>query len=297
MADAIEKRIVALAGRQRGYVKRVQLLALGLGAKAIDHRIRARRLIPVHSGVYAVGHVPALPQDRAYGALLACGPEAVLSHNSAATLYGIYRLWDLPFEVTVPTARRRGGIKIHRARLARTDVGLELGIRVTSPARTLLDMAPRMSRRQRARAFNHLRLDHGLTTQHLEDVLRRFPGHPGGGRVAPLAGMRRRPTRSRLERKFHRFCEHHGLPEPQLNVEINGREVDAFFEEERLIVEVDGYDVHSGPASFEEDRERDASMLALDLPTVRVTEERLDDAPQREAERLHAILEQRRRAA
>jgi Transcriptional regulator, AbiEi antitoxin len=88
MADSIDRLIAELAGRQRGYVKRRQLLAAGLGAKAIDYRVRIGRLIPIYAGVYAVGHVPTLPQDRAFGALLACGPGAVLSHGSAATLWG-----------------------------------------------------------------------------------------------------------------------------------------------------------------------------------------------------------------
>jgi hypothetical protein len=297
MAEVIEKLIAALARRQRGYVTRRQLLEIGLGAEAIKHRIRSGRLIPVYAGVYAVGHLPALPQDRARGALLACGSNSVLSHGSAATLYGIYRRWDLPFEVTVLTARRRAGIRTHRATLARRDVSIQEGIRVTSPARTLLDMAPRLTDKQLRRAFNKLRLSRYLTEDQLRDVLERFPRHPGARRLGALAGIRRGVTRSGLEDKFADFCERHGLPEPRLNVRIGGREVDAFFEHERLIVEVDGYDVHSGRVSFEDDRDRDASMLVHGLPTVRVTEERIDNLPHREAERLHRILERRRRAA
>jgi hypothetical protein len=290
VADAVDSKITALANRQRGYVKRVQLLALGLGAEAIRYRIKTGRLIQVYTGVYAVGHIPRLPHDRAYGALLACGSKAVLSHGSAATLYGIYRRWDVPFEVTAPTARRRRGIRIHRAKLTRADTAMEQGLRVTSPARTFLDMAPRLTDKQLKRAFNILRLDHGLTTQQLEDVLDRFPRHPGAARVGAVAKIRRGPTRSRIEAKFYDFCVRYGLPEPILNHKINGIEVDAFFPEHRLIVEIDGYPVHSGPVSFEDDRDRDASMLALDLPTIRVTEERMDNAPDREADRLIKIL-------
>jgi hypothetical protein len=290
MEDPVDRRIEGLAGRQRGYVKRVQLLALGVGREAINRRIKSRRLIPVYTGVYAVGHVPRLPLDRAYGALLACGPKAVLSHGSAATLYGIYRRWDVPFEVTVPTKRNRKGIRIHRADLTPADRAVEQGLRVTSSARTLLDMAPRLTHKQLGRAFNRLRLDHGLTTEQLKDVLDRFPHRPGAARLKPLAGIRRNPTRSRLERKFYAFCKRYGLPEPVLNFDINRVEVDAFFPEHGLIVEVDGPEVHGGPASFETDRDRDASMLALGLPTVRVTEERLDKAPGAEAERFRTIL-------
>jgi hypothetical protein len=297
MAEAIDKLIASLARRQRGYITRQQMLNLGLGAEAIRYRVGCGRLIPVYAGVYAVGHLPTLPQDRACGALLACGPGTVLSHGSAATLWGIFRWWEIPFEVTSPTVHGRRGLCVHRAALTRHDIRIQDGIRVTSPARTLLDMAPRLTDKQLGRAFNRLRLAHGLTPEQLHEVLDRFPRHPGARRLRPLAGTSRGATRSGLEDKFVRFCERYGLPEPRLNVKFGGREVDAFFPIERLIVEVDGYEVHSGRISFEDDRDRDANMLALGLPTVRVTEGRMDNSPDREAERLHRILEGRRRAA
>jgi hypothetical protein len=171
------------------------------------------------------------------------------------------------------------------------------GLRVTSPARMLLDMTPRLTDKQLRRGLNKLRLSHGLSEEQLEDVLERFPRHPGARRLRALAGMHRGPTRSGLEDKFADFCERWGLGQPRLNEKINGREVDAYFPNERLIVEVDGYEVHSGRVSFEDDRDRDAEMLALDLPTVRVTEERMDNEPAREAERLRRTLETRRRRA
>jgi len=291
--EATERAIGALAHKQGGYIGRQQLLQMGLGSDAISYRVESGRLIPEYFGVYAVGHVPRLPIDRAKGALLACGPRAALSHASATTLYGVYRWWEEPFEVTVPKVRRRRGIRTHRAGLTREDIRYHAGLRVTSPARTLLDMAPRLTDKQLKRAFNVLRLDHGLTTEQLKDVLHRFPRHPGAGCVRQVAKIRRGATRSALEAKFADFCERYGLPEPLLNHSINGHEVDAYFEDARVIVEIDGHDVHSGPVSFEGDRDRDADMLALDLPTIRVTEERLDNAPAREAERLHKILARR----
>jgi AbiEi antitoxin C-terminal domain len=297
VAESIDNRIQALADRQRGHVKRRQLLALGLTRHGIAHRVKSRRLIQVHAGVYAVGHVPALPEDRAYGSLLACGPKAVLSHGSAATVYGIRRRWDMPFEVTVPSKRRPHGISVHRAALTRTDTGMRLGLRVTSPARTLLDMAPRLTDKQLRRAFNTLRLSHHLRPEQLADVIGRFQGHPGAPRLTPLAETRGNPTRSNLEDKFVDFCATWGLPEPLLNVHVAGREVDAFFPEARLIVELDGTEVHSGHVSFEDDRDRDASMLELGLATVRMTEERIDHAPAREAARLLAIVRARSEAA
>jgi hypothetical protein len=173
LAEPIDKLIGALAARQRGYVTRPELLQRGLGADAIRYRVKIGRLITVYAGVYAVGHVPTLPQDRAVGALLACGPNAVLSHGSAAVLWGIFKRWDLPFEVTVPTIRRRSGIRVHRAVLARADIGRQLGIRVTSVARTLLDTAPRMSDKTLRRAVNDLRRAGQLRLPDLGEVVDR----------------------------------------------------------------------------------------------------------------------------
>ena len=273
---------------------RKQLLKLGLSGDQIDYRIKVGRLIPVYAGVYAVGHLPTLPQDRAFGALLACGPHAVLSHGSAASLWGIFRTWDMPFEVTVPSPRRRRGIRIHRAALTRADITVHFGIRVTSAARMLLDITPRVRDKTLTRAVNNLRHERYLTLEQLADVLERYPRHPGAARLRPFVETPRGPTRSDFEDRFIPFCERFGLPEPQINVLVAGREVDAFFPIERVIVELDGYEFHSSKESFRSDRDNDAEALAADLVTVRITDDRLEQAPEREAERLQRILAQRR---
>ena len=294
MSDSLESEIARLAKRKRGYVTRSQLLAIGLGRKAIDYRIKIGRLIPAYTGVYAVGHLPTLPQDRAFGALLACGPRAVLSHGSAASLWGVFRSWDMPFEVTVPSLRRRRGIRIHRAALTRADFTVQLGLRVTSPARTLLDIAPRVRDKTLTRAVSNLRHARYLTLEQLADVLERYPRHPGAARLRPFVETPRGPTRSDLEDRFAAFCDRFGLPTPEISAFVAGREVDAFFPIERVIVELDGYEFHSSKDSFRSDRDNDAEALAADLVTVRITEDRLEDAPEREAERLLRILEARR---
>jgi hypothetical protein len=157
VAGAADTAISTLAGRQRGYVTRAQLLGLGLSPDAIDYRLKIGRLIPVHTGVYAVGHLPITGADRAFAAVLACGPGAVLSHGTAACWWGIDQRWRTPFEVIVKTARRRPGIRTHRAVLTRRDVRRHNGIRVTSPARTILDIAPRLTEKALRRAVNELR--------------------------------------------------------------------------------------------------------------------------------------------
>ena len=133
MGEAIDRQIAAAARPCGGYVTRRRLLGLGLSARQITYRVRCGRLHPEYHGVYAVGHRPVLPVDRAHGALLAAGPRAVLSHRSAASLHRLVNDWQFPFEVTTVEDRRVKGITIHRSTtLKPRDLTVQLGPR--SPA-------------------------------------------------------------------------------------------------------------------------------------------------------------------
>jgi hypothetical protein len=290
MSGPIDRSIGRIAARQRGYVTRRQLLEEGLGARAITYRLQAGDLIRIHTGVYALGHAPQAFVDRAYAAVLACGQSAFLSHGSAASLWGIYDRWWTPFEVIVETARRRPGIRVHRASLVRTDVRRHLGIRVTSPARTLVDIAPRLTDKALTRAVNELRIERLLKLEQLAELTTRLPRHPGTRRVKPLVETSPGPTRSELEDAFVAFTEQFGLPQPEMNARIAGYEVDALFRQQRVIVELDGYQFHGTRQAFEKDRERDAATLAAGLVTIRITWERLSETPEKEADRLNAII-------
>jgi hypothetical protein len=284
--------IAALAHRQRGYVTRRQLLALGESRNAIYHAIRAGRLIPAHAGVYALGHLPTLPQDRAFGALLACGSGAVLSHGTAAAVWGIYRRWTMPCEVTAPGCRRRPGIVIHRATLPPAEKTTQLGLPVTTPARTVLDISPRLSERALTRVVNDLRHTY-LRLEHLAESLDRCPRHPGVARLRPFVDAPKGPTRSEFEDAFQAFRERFGLPEALINTKVAGFEVDVYFPAERVVVQLDGWEFHSSRESFISDRDEDATLLAQDIVTVRITWERIEEKSVREARRLIKILEQR----
>ena len=296
MAHIVDKVIAALAARQWGYVTHEQLVAIGLGRRAIQSRIATGRLIPVHRGIYAVGHVPVGPVPRAFAAVLACGDKAVLSHGSAATLWGFNKYWDTPLEVTVPSPRTRPGIEIHRSRtLTWRDRTRQLGVPVTTPARTVLDNAPRLTDRRLTRVINDARHAGYLHLDALADVLDRNPHHSGTKRLRPFVNHRRNPTRSPLEDDFIAFARRYGLPLPATNTRLFGYEIDVLYPAERVIVEIDGYQFHSDRGSFRRDRKRDAIMLAADYVTVRITDDRLEQDAEREADRLQAILEQRRR--
>lgn len=287
-----EIRLGRRAERQFGHITRQQVLESGLSRGWLEGRIAAGYLIPVHAGVYAVGVRREDVWARAMAAVLACGPDALLSHAAAAGLWGI-REWPRIMEVTVPTGRKRPGIRIHRCTtLTRKDRRTHNGIRVTSPARTVLDLSPRLTDKQRARAVNEARLHAGLKLAHLADTLDRHPRHPGTPLLRPFIQAPTGPTRSEFEDAFLAFTRRFGLPTPLFNQPLHGYEVDALFPEHRVIVEMDGWDFHCDRTAFATDRERDAHHLEHGHVTVRLTWERLHETPEREAARLHRILDQ-----
>ncbi len=299
MAAEFDNAIAALARKQHGYVTRRQLVGLGLGDDAIAYRLRIGRLIRVYAGVYAVGHLPLAPEARAHAALLACGDGAILSHGSAAALWKYVKHWTPSFEVTATWDRRRRGIKVHRASmLTRRDITRQLGVPVTSPARTVFDMTPSLKTDAALRRFvNDARLTRTFHIADLAELLARHPRHPATTRLRPFLTAKGGPTRSEFEDAFTEFARQYGLPAPVVDTHVLGYEVDALFPDHRVIVELDGWDFHSDRGAFESDRDRDAELLAAGYVTIRITWERLKSQPAREAERLRRILRARARKA
>ncbi|MGP0034876.1 MAG: type IV toxin-antitoxin system AbiEi family antitoxin domain-containing protein [Solirubrobacteraceae bacterium] len=295
ISQTLDAAIAAVAAKQHGNVTRGQLLELGLDDDAIRRRVKAGRLFRVFPGVYAVGRPPATPLERASAAVLACGSGAALSHSSAMVLWGYWRQWETPFEVTLVGDRRPKGIRVHRSTtLTWRDTTKQLGIRVTTPGQTLLDMCPRWNDKSLKRNVNKALHSLWLTEGHLVDTLARHPHAPGANRVAKLLGLPGTPTRSGWEDDFPAFCDKYGLPAPVMGQPLLGYVADALFAAERVIVELDSREFHMGAIPFEDDRDRDADMLAHGFVTVRMTWERIEERPQREARRLHKILANQR---
>ena len=267
-----------LAERQWGHVVRSQLAALGIAPSTVDTWVTRGRLISIHNGVYAVGYRRIEPEARAAAAVLAGRPDAVLSHDSAAALWGLRRWPDRP-EITCRRRVEHRGIQAHRSRtLTDDDVTTQLGIPTTTAARTLRDIRGRVKPRRFEQLVNRARLEHHLDSD----------------QAAALLRHRHNPTRSGGEDTLLHFCRRRRLPEPQLNTRVCGFEVDALFEAERVIVEIDHFATHGDEASFEEDRLRDAELHAAGYLVVRITEQRLRRSPDTEARRLRRILKRRR---
>ena len=278
--------LAELAARQHGVVARAQLLALGFDRRAIEYRLKVGRLHLLHRGVYAVGHRPPSPLATAIAAVLACGPDAALSHGSAAAPWRIVPRWPSPTHVTAPGERRHPGIHVHRSR--RADVTTHYGIRVTTPARTLVDLADALNPTQLTRALNEAQVQRLVTPADLTTLFTRYPGRRTA-RLTPEQGA----TRSHLEDRFVRFLKRHRLPLPEFNQHIAGHEVDAVYRTQRLVIELDSRQFHTTPNAFERDRDRDADLLNAGFSTLRITDQRLKHQPTREAQRLSDILRSR----
>lgn len=261
-----------MADRQHGHVTREQLLTLGLSARAIAARVRAGKLIRVHAGVYAVGAPRRTALAKAAAAVLACGPKAALSRESALALWGL-RTWPATPEVTAPNEKRRPGITTHRSETLAGDTRIRHGIRTTNPVRTIIDVAPRRTDRRLTRLVQDARLKKHLNATQLHRLLHRCP------RLQRLIDPTQNPTKSDLEDDFVAWVIKHKLPMPQLNTKLkSGKEVDALYEQEKLIVELDGWPYHSGRESFHSDHQRDSDHRTLGFDTIRYTGEQLTDA-------------------
>jgi very-short-patch-repair endonuclease len=272
--------LAALGGRQHRLVAGWQLRRLGFDRNAIDYRVARGRLAVVYRGVYAVGDAPLTPQGWTIAAVLACGPAAVASHRSAAALWGLLASWPEEPEVTVTTPRRsRPGITVHPSRrLVRAQTTRRENIPLTTPARTIIDLADTEPERQVERAIAEGEAQRLLYRSHLAQELQRTPGRRGTKVVAEmLAAEHLNRTKSDLEEAFLAFLHARGLPRPETNKYVEGFEVDAVWRDQRLVVELDSYQFHGTRTAFETDRLRDAKLQTIGYRIIRITWRRLAD--------------------
>lgn len=288
-----------LAARQHGVVSIRQLEALGYSRATVSRAARMGRLHRLHRGVYAVGHKSLTWEGRCLAAVLACAPNAVASHVSAAWFWGLLASRPGTFHVTAPTRRRpKTAIRLHYARMADGDRTVRDGIPVTALPRTLLDLAATLSAGRLDRAIERSEEHGSFDLREVDALLGRAGHHPGISRLRrALAIYRDDPvfTRSRLERRFLDLVKSAGLPVPAMNFNEAGYELDAYWPPERFAVELDVYETHGSHASFERDRLRQEDLKLAGIEMTRVTGPRLDREPSQVVERVAALLEQRRR--
>jgi very-short-patch-repair endonuclease len=296
---SVDREIAVLARRQHGVIATRQLVELGLSQQAVSHRVAAGRLHRVHHGVYAVGHTVLGIRGHWMAAVLACGPGAALSHASAAALWDLRRSDALIVDVTVRrTGRKRPGIRIHRPRRP-AETTIRDGIPVTTPARTILDMAATLSPSRFENLLDRAEIRELTDYPALDAIARAHPGHRGARKLQKTlrsyyAGDEL--ARSDLELLFKDLCRACGLPIPRVNQPVAGREVDFIFAEQRLIVEIDSWRYHKTRRAFEDDRARDVLTTAAGYRTLRFTDRQLTRQPHQVAEAIAAVIEDRRAA-
>lgn len=280
--ECADRQVVALAARQHGVATTAQLHAAGLSRHAIAHRVAGGWLRRLHRGVYLVGALEG-PWSRAMAAVLAYEPDALLSHQPAGVLSGFRPPPTGAIHVTVVgrDARGRDGIHAHTiTRLHPADATHRLGIPVTSPARTLLDLAATLTQRDLSRAIDEGRVLRLVTDHSLNEQLSRYPAHRGTRALKLATTPEPKLTRSEAERRLLELVRAAGLPEPKTNARLAGHEVDFLWPAHRLVVEVDGYTFHSKRSSFERDRRRDAALTLAGYRVIRITWRQITEAPE-----------------
>jgi very-short-patch-repair endonuclease len=228
-------------------------------------------------------------------ALLACGHGAVLSHWSAARLWSLSRRVGGEVEVTVigRSVDRKYGIRIHRtASLPRQELRTRHGIPVTSPARTVLDLAAEASAHELEKVTAEVYVQRLVTRDGFLHLLSGHPGRRGAKALRDLVGCGETVamTRSEAERRLLALIRRAGLPAPAVNARLGRYEVDFLWPEQRLVVEVDGFAFHSSRVAFDRDRTRDAQLTAAGYRVVRLTWRQIVNDPEATLVRLTRAL-------
>lgn len=268
VSAAADRHAMRVAAAQHGCVTTAQLRAAGLSRDAIAHRVRIGWMLRRHRGVFIVGPLVS-PLTESSAALLACGAASALSYESAGARL-VLRPEPAVVEVSVVgNVRARDGVRVHRVK--HLDTIVVDGLRVTSPQRTLADLATRLSPHEHARITEEAQVE----------------------RLIPLpscSSTQPKLTRSEAERRLLELIRAAELPEPRTNTRVAGHEVDFHWPEHRLVVEVDGFQFHSTREAFERDRLRGARLQASGQRVMRITWRQIAATREAVAARLAAAM-------
>jgi very-short-patch-repair endonuclease len=275
-----------LTRRQEGVISREQLLALGFTERAIEWRLAKGRLFVLHPGVYAVGRREVSRDGHLIAAVLAAGPGAALSHDTAAEVWEI-RGQMKKIEVSVPSSRnpRLPGITVHRR--ARMQTTSRRGIPITTPAQTLADIASRLDDEQLERT-----VDEAINRDLVEpDSLRlELDGIPNTRRLRTLLDDQAFVvTDTILEQRMAKIAARAGLPPPVTQAHVNGYRVDFLWPDLGIVVEADSLRFHRTARQQAQDRRRDQAHLAAGLTPLRFTHAQIYREPQYVAAVLAAV--------
>lgn len=282
-----DRQIDRIAAAQHGLVTRAQARGLGIASSTIARRLRAARWLRIAQGVYRVRGAET-PLEWAQRVLLMAGPRSWLSHDAAATLLGWrgpepYRS-PAPVDVSIDGGgrRRRPGLRVHRVgAIADDERAVRHGLRVTSPLRTLIDLAATRPLSDLERTVARAQRANRLTPEDLHRAVERYSGRRGIRALRVISQIEGGPalTRSEAEVRFLELVRDGGLPPPRANARIGPWECDCVWPRERIVVEIDGYDFHRGRRMFEHDREKDSWLRSRGYTVVRFSWRQLHDRP------------------
>jgi very-short-patch-repair endonuclease len=289
-----DAEVARIAEHQRGIVARGQLLAADLSPGAIKHRLRAGHLHRLYPGVYLFGRPRLEPLAAATAAVVYAGGRGVLSHRTAASVWELMEARE-PLEITTigSEIRSRRGLTVHRmGSLSRTDVRGCRKLPVTSPARTLLDLAGVLDIHELEAAYAFALRRELTSPTDIAKAIARAPQSRGVANLRELTRYGATPTltRSEYERRFLRLIRAADLPRPLVNAMAEGHEVDYLWPAHKLAVEFDGFGFHGDRRAFERDRLRDQRLTAAGYRVMRVTARQLDLTPEAVIARLATAL-------
>jgi hypothetical protein len=289
------QRVARLARRQHGNVSFSQLLEAGLEEDVIRTRREAGWLIPRHRGVYAVGHVPRSRESIWAAAVLALGPEALMSYEASGALWDLTGRRRVQTHLTIPphlNRKRRDGIIVHRQKIPAAHRATHRGIPCTNLLRTLLDLGAIVSLKELGWAFEEAQVSHKLRPDVLGAEVLSRPGHRGSGKLKVVLADAVDPegVRSILELRFLRMCAAHGLPRPLVNETIDVWTPDFLWPEQMVVVETDGVDFHKTAAKRRRDTTKDEYLTSLGFTVIRLRWADVVERPEITATRVRDAL-------
>jgi very-short-patch-repair endonuclease len=291
-----DQAVALAAAREWSVLSVADLRGCGLSDDTIERQARTGRLHRMYQGVYAIGHPNPPLEGRFLAAVKACGDGALLSHFSGAAHWKMVEWDDRRLEVTVPAsgARHQPGVRVHRTKILEPiDVMRHRGIPVTSPARTLIDLAtvlPEAGLRRAASRAQSLQL---VNLGQLVAALRRLGrGRRGITKLRRIVAAGPAPTRSELEDLVLEFLLSNGLARPEVNrpMVLNGRRVvpDFRWPDQMLVIEADGAAWHDHRLAREDDSDRQALLEAHGERVLRITWDQVVSEPDRTLARIRS---------
>ncbi|HEX3362054.1 MAG TPA: type IV toxin-antitoxin system AbiEi family antitoxin domain-containing protein [Solirubrobacterales bacterium] len=295
--------VARICHAQHGVITLWQLEEQGLTVQAVHERLLEGRLHRIHQGVYSLTPGVITQRGKFMAAVLACGPDAVLSHRSAVYLWGLVDEWDEPIDVTAPNRRGRSpdGVAAHRDGSVQPIDKTKLhGVPCASLARTLLDYAGVAPEWELRRAVAQAEVLGVLDVEAMRSILRRGRRRRGVARlrlVIESLHPQTKRTRGDLERLFLAMCIRAELPQPEVNIWINvpggnPLQADFLWRDARLIVEADSRGFHDTASAFEYDRKREQRFQAAAWRVSRCTWAQVEREPRRLAATIRALLAQ-----